>query len=630
MEHEQPVRTTKKDDADEEETTKIKKPPTTKKRKSRLLRELEDHLGLPDPSSSSSDDDNNNDSDSDDNDSDSDTDNISKNQLTKKQMLLQRRRTLYKQNRDNRTQTRIIDDALKQKKLDEKKKNNRPPNFLIKKNEKKRNKTRNRSIRQIKEDAVCQKKYHTKYSFYRTSPISISTSTSTSTSISTSTTISKKRINITTDGMPLLNGSLEYINTRSDGEDETIYVYDHNEIVIGGKDHRYYTTCCIFGAENVKESIRARDQSRFFLYLMFGPIQTVTHLHHLGNPHDDGYYKKYDEKKINESSCHHLLHAYQHNSSKILVATSNIRTELIFIPNIFATKIDFTSILSTEEMKIVKGLRNACYSTKLLLAFKLNGQYTIGEACGEIGETKSLFHSCVPHLRFATHCCKNCASIHVFPNKKPKLYNKTKTDVEQYGSVKLVHSNVKTGTATEAFLCVILPLTKMLEHILQKLPEELFKNKLGSIKTLYDTACTYISLNLFWGASTDDRLPKMYYTRKRVGAKDTYRSHKIGDNHDGLYLHKDKNNWGFGAVLIFGADIDGFDQRYVTLALRLPCPGWSVVLGDYRNLLHAVSKGKNKNGLRFSLVIANHKSTVIGENEFGQTVFNEDGINTVV
>jgi ankyrin repeat protein len=64
MEHEQPVRTTKKDDADEEETTKIKKPPTTKKRKSRLLRELEDHLGLPDPScSSSSDDDSDNDSD---------------------------------------------------------------------------------------------------------------------------------------------------------------------------------------------------------------------------------------------------------------------------------------------------------------------------------------------------------------------------------------------------------------------------------------------------------------------------------------------------------------------------------------------------------------------------------------
>ena len=34
------------------------------------------------------------------------------------------------------------------------------------------------------------------------------------------------------------------------------------------------------------------------------------------------------------------------------------------------------------------------------------------------------------------------------------------------------------------------------------------------------------------------------------------------------------------AVLIFG-DFQGFDQRYVTLSLELPCPGWSLVIGDF-------------------------------------------------
>ena len=55
-----------------------------------------------------------------------------------------------------------------------------------------------------------------------------------------------------------------------------------------------------------------------------------------------------------------------------------------------------------------------------------------------------------------------------------------------------------------------------------------------------------------------------------------------------MYLHKDHNNLSFGVVLIFGCEINGFDQRYVTYALRLPCPGWCLVLGDYRHLLHAV------------------------------------------
>ena len=92
----------------------------------------------------------------------------------------------------------------------------------------------------------------------------------------------------------------------------------------------------------------------------------------------------------------------------------------------------------------------------------------------------------------------------------------------------------------------------------------------------------------------------------------------ITNTHHGLYLHKDHNNWSFGVILIFGCDINGFDQRYVTYALRLPCPGWSLVLGDYRHLLHAVSSGTA--GLRFSLVVSNHGSAVRGVDEYGKRV----------
>ena len=70
-------------------------------------------------------------------------------------------------------------------------------------------------------------------------------------------------------------------------------------------------------------------------------------------------------------------------------------------------------------------------------------------------------------------------------------------------------------------------------------------------------------------------------------------------------------------VLIFGADLSGFDQRYVTFALRLPCPGWSLVMGNFRELLHCVEAGS---GLRFSLVLALHKAVTQGIDEFGREV----------
>ena len=74
----------------------------------------------------------------------------------------------------------------------------------------------------------------------------------------------------------------------------------------------------------------------------------------------------------------------------------------------------------------------------------------------------------------------------------------------------------------------------------------------------------------------------------------------------------------FWCCLDLGCDINGFDQRYVTYALRLPCPGWSLVLGDYRHSLHAVSSGTA--GLCFSLVVSNHGSAVRGIDENGKRV----------
>ena len=70
--------------------------------------------------------------------------------------------------------------------------------------------------------------------------------------------------------------------------------------------------------------------------------------------------------------------------------------------------------------------------------------------------------------------------------------------------------------------------------------------------------------------------------------------------------------------MVFGCDINGFDQRYVTYALQLPCSGWNLILGDYKNLLHDVSSGTL--GLRFLLVITNNGSAVWGIDKYGKQV----------
>ena len=98
--------------------------------------------------------------------------------------------------------------------------------------------------------------------------------------------------------------TINNLATRQKNKDELIVVYDHNDINNGKDIQRYYTTSYNFGFGEGKQSNKARDQSRIFLYSMFGSTQTITHLRHLGDPHVDGYYKKYEEKKLMK---HHVI-----------------------------------------------------------------------------------------------------------------------------------------------------------------------------------------------------------------------------------------------------------------------------------------------------------------------------------
>ena len=272
---------------------------------------------------------------------------------------------------------------------------------------------------------------------------------------------------------------------------------------------------------------------------------------------------------------------------------------------------------------VINNLRIACTDLWLLLDFQLDEKFTIKSAIDAVSKMKTQYHHDVLHLRYSYHTISMCAEVHNFTSNRKKKVIK-KGVVIQQGMVKMVRSVLLKNSPKAAFSKIVIPLTKIAEFYLHQLPVGLFEHKLPAAGSFFNRDCSYLSLNIYFDEKSWIGCPKCFYSKSKK------RWMPITDNHRGLYLHKDYNNWSFGVILVFGCDINGFDQRYVTYALRLPCPGWSLILGDYRNLLHAVSSGTA--GLRFSLVITNHRSAVRGIDEYGKKVLlrNKDTYNKPV
>ena len=354
------------------------------------------------------------------------------------------------------------------------------------------------------------------------------------------------------------------------------------------------------------------ERKRIEQFLVTAGISNeIRHLHHLRDPHIMGVYGPFSDKMIQDNSLPPIKNAFVHSPSHPLLATSNNGIDLIFIPTIESASEGWKQCLSKNEVDVINGLKFACMDLESLLNFRLNEKYTIKSAIHALARKKDQYHHDVLHLRYCYHTISMCAEVHNFTsNLKHKIVKKGV--IVQPGIVQMVRSNVAKNSPKEAFSKLIIPLTKIAEFYLLQLPKGLFDKKLPNAGSFFNNECSYLSLNIYFDDHSWQGCPSLYFSKKRK------KWLPITNSHHGLYLHRDHNNWRFGVILIFGCDIDGFDQRYVTYALRLPCPGWSIVLGDFQHLLHAVSSGTA--GLRFSLVVANHGSAVRGVDVHGKRV----------
>ena len=353
-------------------------------------------------------------------------------------------------------------------------------------------------------------------------------------------------------------------------------------------------------------------------------------LHHPSEPRENGIFADVAGTILRAEGDARLARAYEHAADAPLLVTSGggdrpTRPELLYIPSVLKLDDVWEAALDADETRRLKRLMKACSSTASLMAFRLNDYYTIESAINELAPCKGLYHNNALHIRWSLHCNTNCAAIHQFPGKRRRTRSSDGTVIDP-GNVKLCWSAGAPGHrdgaaqttgrmgAKAAFTEIVVPLAKVIETVLAvAIPEALQAQLLPDVRRvldLFDLDHNYLSVNIFWSPSASPRLPKYYYDRSK-------KRKRLGERHAGLYVHRDENNAGWGAVLIFGADLDGFEQRYITLSLKLPCPGWSLVVGDFRYLLHCVESGT---GLRFSVVLAKHSSCTEGVDTLGREV----------
>ena len=363
-------------------------------------------------------------------------------------------------------------------------------------------------------------------------------------------------------------------------------------------------------------------------------LSHVAQLHHTADPWVDGVYEPFVSQgkggraksvPLTDAKCCLLPFHYVHDCPSVpLLVTSHShqgRAELLYIPEWLKHADVWEKYLSEKEIKNVNSIAKSCTSVAGLLSHRLNEHFTVVEAIAALANNSANWkHGCV-HLRWSVHCVAECAAIHKFAGARKKKRD-SNGDVVDRGAVGLVYSNPGPDNGPKAaFLCWVHPLAKVAQAALLALPAGHLPPVLPAVwrglellAGLDGIACSYVSLNIFWSAGLSPRLPKKW--REKTTKR------QLGKQHAGLYLHRDQNNDKWGAVLVWGAGIIGFNQRYVTLALQLPTPGWSLIIGDFEHLLHCVTAGS---GLRFSLVIASHKSTTQGLDNVGREVWAPTG-----
>ena len=118
---------------------------------------------------------------------------------------------------------------------------------------------------------------------------------------------------------------------------------------------------------------------------------------------------------------------------------------------------------------------------------------------------------------------------------------------------------------------------------------------------IFGTGYSYVAFNIFCDSSLSGDAPAVAFD---LGG-DKFSVASSGAS-VGLSHHWDANNTknAMGCIFVLG-EWEGFGQSYPTFGVTLNAQPWSVMWGDYSELLHAVQQGS---GFRLSFILVSHES----------------------
>ena len=221
--------------------------------------------------------------------------------------------------------------------------------------------------------------------------------------------------------------------------------------------------------------VKQRKRTQPF-FSAIGNCNKVQHLHHLYNPHVAGIYGPFNDKVIEDSTLP-INKAFVHNPIHPLLASSENRIDLIYVPSLYSAFDSWKQCLTEEEIVVTSNLKIACNDSHLILDFQLNEKFTIRTAIDALLKIKTEYHHDVLHLRYCYHTISMCAEVHNFTsNCKTKIVKKGV--VTQQGMVKMVCLVLLKNSLKKVFSKLLIAFAKIAEYYLLHLPDDLFEHRL--------------------------------------------------------------------------------------------------------------------------------------------------------
>ena len=314
----------------------------------------------------------------------------------------------------------------------------------------------------------------------------------------------------------------------------------------------------------------------------------------------------------------HETPMYYHDSQRPLLVASVCEAETDLVRTVMKSSglvrplvirgADFRAFFdaSSPQRQSIYKWEHAVQRGACLLAVRLDKHFTLGEAIATAGDLPHIKRHGTWHTFWAVHSLDVCSQTFIREGEAKRPYR--------------THFGVPGSAKWAVWSGMVAPFASFATEVYRQcVPSALQRAACETGRVIEGMPWSYASVSVYADRSSVDRSVSRVIHGGLQGESNTVSSPdqtKHGMS-KGLDLHFDESDFSFSVVLVVGQRLEGFDQLYPTLGLRLGCPCWAYVAADSAALMHAVSQGR---GVRLAFVFAIHEVMWSGVSSTGKPV----------